>query len=86
MTTARSLIVGLVSLLITAGPTRSAENSGYRCNADADCEYPGCNDAPCTGQESDEFCIQGVWAIKCVSLSDHPAASKNVIVGRQDKC
>ena len=53
-------------LAILAGLVNSVQ--GYACSLDADCQYPGCNDTPCsTGGTM--ACNNGVYDAICVSTN-----------------
>jgi hypothetical protein len=65
---ARRLVPYCAILLLSAVVARSKELQGYRCSADADCQFSGCHDQPCAGHEDDELCQNGVWAVQCVSI------------------
>ena len=47
--------------LFLAGLVSSVQ--GYACSSSADCEYPGCNDNPCSSSAS--YCINGTWGAYC---------------------
>jgi len=72
--------VAFILVVSFAGFITSILGTEASCNLDADCEYLGCNNFPCsdfheefpgiTGDFS-EFCRNGVWRVHCESSSGH---------------
>ena len=60
---------------------------GYACTSDADCQYEGCNEKPCSGYEHVSVCNNGVWDAFCYPPDNgHCHAHNGQAMGPYDRC
>jgi len=62
--TFRVKLVVLFTVLIN-----SVQGEPYTCKSHADCQYPTCNNNPCSGFGNYASCNNGLWDARCVSTT-----------------
>jgi hypothetical protein len=60
--TASCVALTALVVLVAASLVGSAQ-ARYSCTSDSQCQYPTCNDNPCSS--SDSLCINGKWKAYC---------------------
>ena len=62
--TASCVALTAVVVLVAASLVGSAQ-AAYSCTSDSQCQYPTCNDRPCSSSHS--HCINGKWRAFCLN-------------------
>ena len=62
--TASCVALTAMVVLVAASLVGSAQ-AAYSCTSDSQCQYPTCNDRPCSS--SSNYCINGKWKAECSS-------------------
>jgi len=56
-------------VVLFAGLINSVQGEPYTCKSHADCQYPTCNNNPCSGFGNYASCNNGLWDARCVSTT-----------------